>query len=268
MEKRSEIEKITPDNIRLSYTKLEDFENCPRSFFLKYVSDNRIDREDVENAYAQYGTLCHGLIDEWAKQKLKPEQLASEYVARYDKMVTKSFPAKCKTASVEYYNGGLEYFEDFKEVVPNSTVLDSEQKHIVTMFGYPFSVVLDMRLKLEDGRIAIVDHKSSGVKHFYGKNRKKKYRQLYLYAEGHKQVYGCYPDVLIFNLFREKRIIQEDFSLETLNEVLEWGQSATDDIIHMLTYFRDDEFEWTAKPSYFFCDNLCDVVEDCLIVDV
>lgn len=268
MENRREIEKITPDNIRLSYSKLEDFENCPRSFFLKYISKNREDREEVENAYAQYGTLCHDLIDQWAKKEIATDDLAKVYVEQYDAVVTKSFPARCRTASVEYYNGGLEYFEDFLEVIPNSEVLSSEQKHIIDLFGVKFSGIIDMVVRLEDGRIAIVDHKSSSVKHFYGKKRQKKYRQLYIYAEIYKRIYGTYPDVLIFNLFREKRILQEPFSIDALTDVMDWAQSAVDDIMHMMHYYLEEEFEWTAKPSFFFCENLCDVVEDCLIVDM
>lgn len=187
------------------------------------------------------------------------------YQAGYDEAVTLRFPKISKNADEAYYLAGYDYFSKFQCVVPGATIIESEKKHVIDLFGADFSGVLDMVLMLPDGREAILDHKSSSMSQFTGKKLNEKFRQLYLYAEIRRRVSGKFPDALIFNLFRESRVIERPFHMNEYEEAMEWAHEIIDDIAYMYNNFGDLEFEWPTKQSLFYCRNLCDVTADCIL---
>lgn len=232
---------------------------------MKYVINDGEGVEEEQNAYSQYGLFCHELIDKWAKGEAKAEQLLQLYQAGYSDAVTLKFPKISKNADETYYLAGYDYFAKFKGIVPGAAIVESEKKHVIDLFGVDFSGILDMVLTLPDGREAIVDHKSSSMSQFTGKKLDEKYRQLYLYAEIRKRLSGKFPDVLIFNLFREARVIERPFDRSEYEESMAWAHEIIDDIAYMYNNFSNQEFEWPTKQSFFYCSNLCDVTADCIL---
>ena len=70
-------EKIIDETFRWSFSQLETFETCPRQFYLQYMLDPPIEQD--QNAFAEYGTFCHSLLESWAKGEVEKSQLADLY---------------------------------------------------------------------------------------------------------------------------------------------------------------------------------------------
>lgn len=51
-----------PPRFKWSFSKLSAFETCPMGFKLQYL--DRVPSDG--NAFSDYGTLCHKLLEEWA----------------------------------------------------------------------------------------------------------------------------------------------------------------------------------------------------------
>lgn len=53
---------MLPAKFKWSFSKLSAFETCPMGFRLQYL--DRVPSEG--NAFSDYGTFCHKLLEEWA----------------------------------------------------------------------------------------------------------------------------------------------------------------------------------------------------------
>lgn len=237
--------------MRLSYSKLESYETCPRMFYYEYIKDG--EPED-ENFYAQYGTFVHSLIDKANKKMIPASKVLEEYSSEYNKKITAPIDPELEDA---YFFAGYEYFSDFKGVIPGAEIIESETKHIILNGHLEFSGIIDMVVKLPSGEIAIVDHKSTASRYFRGKTGDSKFRQLYIYAEILKQKKGYYPNKLIFNCFREKKLITRDFDKSHHSEVIAWMNNMIRQIVSDMENFSNLENEWLAFPTYYWCKNIC-----------
>lgn len=245
-------------NLRFSYSKLSTYETCPRMFYYTYLAG--LGNED--NFYSQYGTFIHELIDKSNRYHISGEKLLTEFADNYEKRVTCPAPTG-EDKEDAYYYAAYDYFSDFKEVVPGAELIASEKKHVITLNGNEFSGIIDMVVRMPDGSVAIVDHKSTASRSFYGKSGDEKYRQLYLYAEILRQKLGILPNSLMFNCFREKRMIQRDFDLDQYHEVLNWANCTMEEINQMVAKYGDNESEWMPFRQFFWCDHICGVRAFC-----
>ena len=238
--------------MRLSYSKLEAYETCPRMFYYTYVANQELQEED--SFYTQYGRFVHELIDKANRGKIPYENLAKEYSDRYEKEITTTLDSPLEDS---YFFSGYDYFSKFTGVIPGAEIIESEKKYIMNVDGTEFSGVIDMVAKLPDGRTAIIDHKSTASRYFRGKTAPSKYRQLYIYAEILKRKTGSYPDVLMFNCFREGVMPAQDFDPARHAEVMAWTNNMIRQINSDLESYSKSEGEWLAFPSFYWCKNIC-----------
>ena len=231
-----------------SFSALTSFEECPAMFAMTYLADPKI--EENNNAFAEYGTLCHDLFDKYAKGELCDFELASEYESRYPDEVVHNFPPYPKNYAEKVYNLGLQYFQEFEGFGDQYEIVASEQMFETTICGHKFKGIIDLILRnTVDDTIVIVDHKSksaSGMK----KDFSTYVKQLYLYSVYVKETYGKYPSLLRFNVFKENKFFDEVFSEKKLQEVIQW----MDDIVMRIE--MEDEWEATP-PGEYFCRWIC-----------
>lgn len=69
-----------PPETKWSFSRLATFEQCPLAYKLQYI--DRVSNEN--NAFAEYGTHCHEILEKWAKGELPDFLMASEYEEGYD----------------------------------------------------------------------------------------------------------------------------------------------------------------------------------------
>ena len=211
--------------------------------------------EQQGNGFADFGTLCHELLEGWAKGDIPIFALAEEYENRFDSVVTSPFPPFPKGLPQKYYEQGLEYFDPFDGFGEDYEILEVEDKFVIDIEGYTFVGIADFILRNKTtGEIEVVDHKSKSMATM--KKDLPTYRkQLYVYAHHVKQKYGVFPSKLKFNIFRENDWVVEDFNEDMYHETLQWIV----DTIHRI----EKEPDWNVSTSSFFCRYICSVIDSC-----
>lgn len=239
------------DGIRWSYSSVNSYQQCPRQFKLSYI--DALPR--VDNAFSDWGSFMHYLLEQYFKGKLEFFELSQIYVNEYSKHIKCTFPPnKYVNLNESYYNKGKEYLDNFDGDFDDCEVLAVEQKVKLDIGGRPFVGVIDLVARGPDGKYRVIDHKSK--KSFASKREEAEYlRQLYLYSIWIKQNYGEYPSQLIFNMFRGGKKVIHDFVEDELSAAIEWFTSTIDSI------YSDTEFK--ASPNEFFCNFLCGVRHYC-----
>lgn len=210
---------------------------------------------DPGNAFSDYGTFCHELLEQWAKNEIPSFALAEEYEAQYETQVIHSFPPFPKGMPQKYFDAGLSYFETFDGFGDEWEVAASEERFEIDIGGYPFVGVVDLVLRhKETGALWVIDHKSKSES-----SMKKELpvfrRQLYTYAAFVKEKYGVYPDKLSFNMFKEGTWIDEPFSQSAFDETMNWIVETIEAILF--------EADWLVSPSSYFCRFVCSTFDYC-----
>lgn len=87
------------------------------------------------------------------------------------------------------------------------------------------------------------------------KNFEKYKRQMYLYSKAVYDEYGEYPKYIVWNHFKDKKILKIPFNMEEYEDTLIMIEAT----VHAIE--NDDEFP--AMEDYFFCHQLCNYRGSC-----
>lgn len=239
------------ENHRWSYSQLKTFTTCPRAFKLQYL--DKVPQEN--NAFAEYGTLCHKIFEEWAKGD--ESYALNKFVERFNEEIKHPFPAGKVNLAESYFDKGYNYFEGFSGLnLDIAEILEVEKKFVIKIGKYDFVGVIDLIFRDKCGNIYILDHKSTGIQNIKPKKKfAEAVKQLYLYSKYVFDTYGEFPAELIFNVFNAGEILKEDFSHVTYNEVMDWAEKLMDEI--------SETDEWPKMESSYWCWNVCSVLENC-----
>ena len=236
------------DAMEWSYSRVSSFDQCPKMFDLIYLKC----KDKVDNAFAQWGTLSHSILERYFQKKAELWDLPRIYDSEYSRAVSERFPYPQLEES--YYDRGLDYFNNFEgKIFDEEEVLMVEDRYHSQIEGRPVVGVVDLVLRNKQGLI-VCDHKSKGK--WRSKSERRKYlRQLNLYAIRINEVYGEWPKELWFNKFREGVVDREPFCRVQMQKDRDWFLSSIEKT------YKSDSFP--AKPDRFFCDYLCSVRHLC-----
>lgn len=240
-------------NFKWSFSKLSTYNTCPFSFWLQYMQDPPLDKQ--QNAWAEFGNLCHELLEQYGKGELTLEQLPVEYEKRYSGTVVHNFPPTPKDYAEKAYRQGLEYFQNFKGFGDRYEIVSTEEKFQIKVGNYDFVGISDLVLRdKETGELIVIDHKTKSPSSM--KKDLSVYRnQLHVYAEHVHQKYGRYPESTQFNMIKSQDSISEPFRLDIHSDSLRWIED-TIDLIHM-------EEDWEPNPDYYYCRWICPMLQHC-----
>lgn len=240
------------DGITWSYTSVNTYETCPYCFKLTYIDC----LEKTENAFAQWGSLCHKVLESYFKGETELYDLTNFYKKMYGKIVKEDFPYnRYADLSDTYYEAGISYFDNYEGLRDNLEILGVEQQVNMNLNGYPFVGIIDLLFRDEKGNIIIEDHKSKNK--FKNKTETDNYlKQLYLYSACIKEKYGEFPSELRFNLIRGNKELSFEFKKEEYDKAVNWFTETIEAI------YQDVTFE--KKPDYYFCNNICSMREHCM----
>ena len=241
---------------KYSFSKLSSFRQCPLQYWYTYITHEQ--REG--NAFAQYGSFVHSLLERWGKDELAVYELLDEYENGFFDSVTQEFPPnKYTDLERKYYDDGAQFLTNFEGVDAEKTLGVEEHFEIpmkATDDRDDFAIrgFIDLIYIDSKGRLVVHDWKSKAK--FKSPDEQKEYaRQLYIYSLYIKQKYGKYPDLLRFHMFRNRKNIDIKFNENDLNEAIKWVQETVKEI-------RDcNEFE--SRPDDFYCQYLCDMRLKC-----
>ena len=261
------------DTMIWSFSRISSFDTCPLEWYLHYIKC----WPTMESAQAQYGGLQHKIHEMYFKNEIGLFDLPQYYKDNYNDIVTAQFPNnKFVDLADSYYQTGLEYWENFDWDLDDYEILGVEKKLKYEYGGYTFIGYIDLLLKdKSDGKLVIVDHKSSKLK--FKKNGdisktdedhyKSFKKQLYLYSHPLLKEYGeDSVKALEWNLFRCNKHHRIKWNRKEYEATMKW---ALDTIKHIKS-----EREWGVckelteaqlnhKYPGFFCMNLCSVRNRC-----
>lgn len=203
---------------RWSYSKLDVACSCPFAFKKIYLDHCK----EAENPFAQVGTLCHDLLAQYELGKLASYDLLPLFAKRAQKEVTAEWPVFPLDLADRTFAKISAYFRRFSGFKFRRILL-VEEKIVGTVSGRPFSGVLDLVAEDEQGRIVIVDHKSSGMSEYRGRRLRHHARQLFLYAHLLRQRFLLETDAVVFNLFKEGEWIEIPWTKAAEEEAISWA---------------------------------------------
>lgn len=248
---------------RWSYSKLTSFENCKYEFFLNYIVNDDDVYLSENNYYAEVGSYVHEILAMILSGKLTPDDASQYYV---DNFFDNVFYKTRQSAMDKTFESCAEYFAnvDFGWL-NNYEILGVEQEVKFKIDQYDFIGYIDLLLRdKRDGRIVIVDHKSSGYPftldgklNYKSKDTFPKYKkQMYLYSHAVKELYGEFPKLLVWNHFKDGgQLAKIEFSENDYADAVKWAV----DTIHI----SEAEEEYAPTMGYFYCTNLCNFRNSC-----
>ena len=161
---------------RYSFSKLSSFHNCKWGYQLTYIDHC----ERCDNAFAQYGSLVHSIMERYAKGKLNLWDLVDVYKREYSG-ITEKFPhsAFCNLEDL-YYKQGIQFLSNFSGY-DKYKILEVESEFELEIDDWLFTGIMDLLFEDENGKLILLDYKSKSS--FKNKKEKIEYaRQLYLYC--------------------------------------------------------------------------------------
>ena len=225
---------------------------CPYAYYLTYLAEDH--HHGSGNAFSDYGTFAHSLLDKWAKGELKPEQLQMEWEAGYEAAIEHEFPPFMKNYRDKARVMCSNYFASFNGF-PGYDIVSSERRFTVPIGPYEFDGIADLVLKSQaDGSLMVVDHKTKSTASMK-KDIDRFRNQLYIYAAHVKDQYGEYPKTLAFNMLKTGELIKEEFTMEQMKATEAWATSTVDAICM--------DMEYKYQQDDFHCRFLCDVRARC-----
>lgn len=234
-----------------SFSSVNLYDTCPHAFKLCYVDNAK----KQSNAFAEFGSFCHSLLERYFKGKTEFFELLQMYQDEYFLNVVTPYPKFYTNLGEKYYQDGVKYFSQFEGISSNEEVVGVEEEVRTEIKGKKFLGFIDLILRDKmDGQYIVVDHKSKSG--FKSKAEKEHYLlQLYLYSLYINEKFGTYPKELRFNMFRKNEIVTERFNEEKLLKAINWFDFTTDLIS------TDNSF--SKKENDFYCNNLCSVRDVC-----
>lgn len=244
------------DKITFSPSSLNQYEECPYAFFMNKIEGIKGDG----NAYAEIGTFGHKLCQDYLTRKATLEEVLTDCVENFDDHITYEIMEASKDKK---YVALCDFFSSFDEEDFNSKyeILAVEKRFYWRIDGHKMVGIADLILRRkEDGKIILVDHKSSD--HFLKKNGEplkskedvyRKYvRQMYIYADAMKQSkdFGCFPDYIVWNHFLDDgKLTVVSFNKDDYDDAMQW-------VLDVIDRIYDDE-EFLPHMSYVMCNQLC-----------
>ena len=165
-----------------SYSRLENYRNCQKSYFYTYIEGNRSD----QNIYSYLGSICHETLEELQKGNIDKE----EALDRFENAVTEAdilgYEWMSESVRDKYIAAIKHYLQHYKPIECDEYFIEEYFEIQVGdkwMKGY-----IDL-YTITDDIIDIYDYKTSSSSSFTGKDAYKKMRQMILYGIAIKQKY-------------------------------------------------------------------------------
>lgn len=247
-----------------SYSRTACFTNCKYEYYLNYIIDDDDLYLSEGNYYAEVGSFVHEILALIFKGELKPEDALTYYLDNYDNFVC----YKARQATMDKtYETIADYFTNLNiEWIKKYEILGVELKMQFVVNNHKFVGFIDLLLRDKtDGRIVVLDHKSSAypfgktngkVKKSSQKSFDTYKKQMYLYCHAVYQTYGEFPKEITWNHFKDGGIFATiPFKEDEYAETIKWFS----DIIQTIEF--EKEFEPTQ--NYFYCSNLCNFRASC-----
>ena len=271
-----------------SYSRLENYHNCPFGYYITYVEKNRSE----DNIYSFLGSAVHEILERLQQREIDNNKAIEEFENAVTEADMLGYGWMSDSVKDKYIAAIRHYLENYKPIECDEYFIEEYFEIQVGdkwMKGY-----IDL-YTITDGIIDIYDYKTSSSSSFTGKDAYKKMRQMILYGIAIKQKYPDMKirsmnfdmlkyykapskraklgytlkdrstiDILDFTTNYENAYISADFTDEVIEEVTKYVCD-TINKIESLDESKMEMFERALNPKKdFFCKTLCSFRERCL----
>lgn len=235
------------------------FEDCPRAWYKKYIDGYT---EKAGNAYSDFGSFCHSLLEKYIKGEYKKEQLLEVYEDTFFDEI-QSFSIGKNDPLDKLYDYGYDYFSNVNIDTKVMKPIYVEENIEFNLGKHKFRGIIDFMYEDENGDVVILDHKTSEYPISQkGTIKKSKesvmlgyQRQLGIYTIGVLQLQKYKPKYIGWNFIRGGKIYKIPITPEILEDAKTWGLDVIDRI------YNEESF--AKNKQYFMCSTLCDFRNDC-----
>lgn len=255
----NEFDSMIYNDMTWSFSRLDCFDQCPLMWHKIYIDCE----PKRQNAFAQYGSLVHSIIERLLKGEIDTFDAAGVFEKEFAEKITVDFPPiKNGDLRSNYYEKGLDYFSNLSANDDIAKILGVEEEIRFEISGKPFIGYIDLRYLDRDGNMVIQDQKSSNIKFKKDGNpakasaeKMKHYEyQVYLYSKPFIES-GEKVDRLRWNFFNNQTYYEIPWTANGYKEAINWAEDRLETI--------GNEALWLPKPDWYFCHNICDVSEGC-----
>ena len=214
----------------------------------------------------------HSILEQYFKGRISIPEMLELYETDYDSQVTAKFPFnKYVDLAESYREDGRRFLTEFTGLNPKYRAVGVELEVKLPIEGFKTIGYIDLLLEnTETGDLIIVDHKSK--KKFSSKKEELDYRrQLLFYGLYVKYLFGKFPKLLDFDMFRSQSHIIAPFDETECDKVKDWFVSTIERAL------QDEEFQDKIEREYyekfksikdfkkddFFCNEICGVRQSC-----
>lgn len=246
-----------------SFSRLSNFDQCKYCFYLRYILRDFDTYPNDSNFWAENGSLVHETLEKIFSGEISAEDAVTYYVDHFESDI---FYKTKDTTMRRTFEICSDYFAetDFKWI-SGYDILGIEEKVELEIEGHKFLGYIDLLLRRKDnGKIILLDHKSGNyffkkdgnvkkhMEHSFNSYRK----QMYLYCHAVRQIYGKFPDLIVWNHFKDGgKFSIIPFKEEEYKETLDWFV----DTINRIS----EEEEFNPTLDFFYCVNLCSFRKSC-----
>ena len=238
------------DNMKFSYSAVNGFETCALGFKYSYVDIE----ERMGNAFSDFGSFCHKILEMYFKNELDKWELSTYYQDNYDKNIKCSFPTFPRGMAEKYYQEGLAFFEGLEFDKTKYEILGIEKRLETKIKDLNIVVVPDLFLKDKDtGEFILYDYKTANLFQDGRINKKKMQdikKQMNLYVHFIWLIQGIEITKVKIWAIRNNKLIEYDYSPTEGAETLSWFLETVEKIK------KEEEWNPNTKEKYF-CDNIC-----------
>jgi len=206
-----------PEDLKLSYTQLDTFLNCPLKYKFNYVYN--IPKRPA--APLRFGADMHDTLEDFYK-RLKEgnvpslEELIKIYLTHWN-----STGYVNKSQEMQYQRNGLEILKRFYETNKDNLYppLYVEEKFLIKVGNSHFKGFIDRIDALPDGGVEVIDYKTGTPK---DKSSAEKSIQLDLYAIACQEVLNLEPRLLSFYFLTNNEKVSAICDPERLEKTKEY----------------------------------------------
>jgi hypothetical protein len=245
------------DNLKFSYSSLSSFDTCQYMWFLTYIKHE----ERLSGWFAEYGSFCHHIMEEFFAGKLEAWDLGTYYAENYNKYIISSPPPFPASMPQSYYDTGLEFFENFEFNRENYEIISIEDSIFTKYKNINLIIKPDLILKnKKDGNIVLLDYKTYKLKDTKKDNEKLSgyTKQLLIYAYFIWLEQKLEINKIFLWFIRNSRFVEIEMNPVEIQASLDWIENTVEKI--------KSETAWKPnldKSNEYFCSQLCSVRNDC-----
>ena len=250
------------DNMVWSFSRVNSASQCAYGWYLQYIEE----LEPAPNAYAQFGTLCHEILEKFLKGELNIFNISQYYQEHYKEYVTCDFPQnKYVDLGEKAYEQGLEYFNNIDFDFDKYEILGIEKECKFKVGKYNFKGYIDALYRDKDtDEIIILDHKTSSFKYLKNGNISKSNLEVFSHYKKQELLYAIpvieefgRVDHLSWNMIRDQKKIKIPFNKDDYKITQEWAIENIEKL--------EKEILWLPDTSNsYFCNVLCNQSKNCL----